>query len=142
MHESSMNPTWIQHECIFSIFSPPRNPNHHSEKIERIFSNIFFKFLIESNSCRLHAYLHLHRIHVRFMPDSIDFSFAIHPYCSMSFSCRFHAYLRLCRIHVKFIPDLVACANPVYRISISDPASAATSFFKTLNGGDPTLTHS
>ena len=87
MHESSMNPAWIQHEWIFQIFwllqLQTTNPNHHSNKSGPLFFD-FFEKNIESDSCRFHAgfmlnscifrrvtlYFHSCQSHVRFMSDS------------------------------------------------------------------------
>ena len=65
-----------------------------------------------SFSCRFHAYLHLRRLHVRFMQDSVEFSL------------------------------LVSCtSSPVSRISKSNPACSTISFFKTLDQGDAARSH-
>ena len=54
-----MNPAWIQHEWIFSIFWLPKTPNHQSKtpftQSCLIFLTSFFQISIESDSCRFHA---------------------------------------------------------------------------------------
>ena len=91
MHESSMNPAWIQHEWIFQIFFDS-SPNHQSKPpLKQIWSDFFWPFFkknIESDSCRFHAgcmlnscifrrvtlYFHSCQIHVRFMLNSCIFN--------------------------------------------------------------------
>ena len=122
------------------------------KKLSRFFQTfftVFYRIKFMPVSCIFPSTPDSCQIHAGFSRFQCCHSSILHYVVFMPVSCRFHAYLHLCRIHVRFMPDsveftlVVSCAsNPVYRISISDPASAATSFFKTLNGGDPALSHS
>lgn len=165
MHESSMNSAWMH----FSTFSPSRNPNHQSKTpLWKNWRDVLPDFLLNRidavftpDSCRFHAGFMQIYIYAGFMSDScqIHAGFSCFQRCHLSilhyvvfmpFSCRFQAFSYLRRIHVRFMPDsveftiLVSCAlsNLLDRISITDPASAATSFVKTLKWGDPALSHS
>ena len=100
---------WIQHEWIFQCFFTPPTPNHQSKPpLKQIWCNVqinFGQIFIQSNSCRIHAFIYLCRIHVRFMPDSVEFSFAIHLHWPTSFSCRFHAGFMHLYTYAEFMSD-------------------------------------
>ena len=91
MHESSMNPAWIQHEWSFQIFwllqLQTTNPNHHSNKSGPAFLTFFEKTSnqIHAVSCRIHAeFMHIQTCNIIF------------PF--MSESCQIHG-----QIHAEFM---------------------------------------
>ena len=100
-HESSMKSAWTH----FSTFRLPKIPNHQSKTpFTQILSDFLNRIRFVPLSCRIQAYFHICRIHIRFMPDSVEFSLAIHPHSIRLFSCCFFSQsCDSCWIHVEFM---------------------------------------
>ena len=104
----SVNPVMNQscwfHVCLVfhNALCNTTNPKQHSHKI----LSDFFWFSCQIHrirfmllSCRFQAYFHLCRIHVRSMPDSVEFNLAG---LQIPFGCFDTALIRLCWIHADF----------------------------------------